>query len=306
MDTLGVASRVCSSLERKGYQCRMVSIQHISDLKKEIESRHDQGSLDELFYHERLSGFQFSLPDLLPNAKSVIIASAAQLQRKVSFQFNRSIYHFTVPPTYSDQTDRLIRKAIMDLLEPAGFELYEARLPEKLLAARSGLAKYGKNNITYIEGLGSFHRLNVYLSDIPAAEDNWADLEMMRQCRTCNACVEKCPTKAIPTGSFLIRAERCLTFHNERREDFPDWIDPTWHTCLIGCMVCQLVCPANKKLRDLSEEGEEFTEEETELLSKGISSDRLSQATADKLERLGLLEDVGLVTRNLNVLLSQH
>jgi epoxyqueuosine reductase len=71
-------------------------------------------------------------------------------------------------------------------------------------------------------------------------------------------------------------------------------------------MVCQLVCPANRGLRDQFGEGESFTEKETALVSRGVSIDQLPRSTADKLERLGLLEDVGLITRNLNVLLRQR
>jgi epoxyqueuosine reductase len=306
VDAPGLAREVCLGLERKGYPCRIVSIRHIADLRTEIKCRHEQGDLNELFYHESLSGFEFNFAEDFPKARSIIITSAPQPQQKARFQFQGRAYAFTVPPTYSHWTDQLVEKAIMDVLEPSKSSIYKARLPGKLLAVRSGLAKYGKNNITYVDGLGSFHRLKAFLSDIPATEDSWAESEMMEQCRTCSACVKKCPTNAILSDRFLIRAERCLTFHNERQAEFPDWINPAWHNCLIGCMVCQLACPANKGLRDWFVEGEKFTEEETELLWKGISSDRLPQSTAAKVERLGLLEDVGLVSRNLKVLLSQH
>lgn len=71
-------------------------------------------------------------------------------------------------------------------------------------------------------------------------------------------------------------------------------------------MVCQLVCPADKEVRSWFGEGASFTEEETALLISGASADQLPPLTADKLRRLGLLEDVGLITRNLNVLLKQR
>ncbi len=306
MDDSGVARQICSGLERKGCRGRIVSIQHLTDLKKEIDLSHNQGVFDELFYRECLSGFQFNFSEAFPNARSIIITSAPQPQQKVSFQFEGRTYDFTVPPTYSYHTDQLVEKAIMDVLEPMKWHIYKARLPEKLLAVRSGLAKYGKNNIAYIEGSGTFHRLKVFLSDLPAVEDSWAEPKMMEECGKCSACIKKCPTNAILSDRFLIRAERCLTFHNERPAEFPDWIDPAWHNCLIGCMVCQLVCPANRGLRNQFGEGESFTEEETALVTKGVSVDQLPRSTADKLQRLGLLEDVGLITRNLNVLIRQR
>ena len=306
MDASGAARQILSRLEKKGCRGRIVPIHHVADLKEDLDLSHNQGVYDELFYRESLSGFQFNVSEAFPNARSIIITSSPQFQQRVSFQFKGGNHTFIVPPTYSDRTDYPVEKMITEVLESTEFRIYKARLPVKLLAVRSALANYGKNNITYIDGLGSFHRLKVFLSDLPAFEDSWAESEMMGQCGNCSACVKKCPTNAIVSNRFLIHAERCLTFHNERQAEFPDWIDPTWHNCLIGCMVCQLVCPANKGVRSRYEEGESFNEDETSLLLRGVSVDQVPQLTADKLRRLSLLEDLGLIARNLKVLLSQR
>jgi epoxyqueuosine reductase len=37
----------------------------------------------------------------------------------------------------------------------------------KRLAVRSGLARYGRNNVTYVEGMGSFLELSASLTDMP-------------------------------------------------------------------------------------------------------------------------------------------
>ncbi len=195
---------------------------------------------------------------------------------------------------------------LSDILKTKGFNLYSAELPEKLLAVRSGLAQYGKNNITYIEGTGSFHRLRAFLSDLPDIEDSWLGLQSMELCNKCSACINKCPTGAIAPHRFLIQAEKCLTFHNERQAEFPDWIEPSWHNCLIGCMACQSVCPANKKLLNRFEEKESFTEEETGLILKGTSRYQLPRATIGKLQRIYLWDDMDIIPRNLNVLIEQR
>ncbi|MBM3156693.1 MAG: hypothetical protein FJ004_05350 [Chloroflexi bacterium] len=216
------------------------------------------------------------------------------------------MYSFTIPPTYSYKTDAIIEKTLLDVLKPQRFTIKPARLPQKLLAVRSGLAQYGKNNIAYAEGMGSFHRLKVFLSDLPPVYDKWLELKSMEKCSKCSACLKKCPTSAIVPDRFLIRAERCLTFHNERVEPFPDWIKPSWHNCWIGCMVCQSVCPTNKKFYKWFVETEHFTERETDLILRGAPSSLLPKATANKLKRLDLLEDLNLLPRNLDVLLKQH
>jgi len=295
-----------SELEQRGFRASVVPLARLADLSSEIERRRQAGDFEQIFYQERLTRLDYVLPAQLPDARSLIIATARQPQQKVGFHFKGRPYHFTVPPTYSSDTDRAVESALSAVLGPAGFRLNQARVPEKLLAVCSGLGRYGKNNIAYVEGMGSFHRLAAYFSDLPAPEDNWAGLRALEQCDKCTACLSRCPTGAIVSHRFLILAERCLTFHNERTAEFPEWIDPSWHNCLIGCMACQLACPVNKRFFDWFEEGVSFTEEETALLLRGVPGEQLPQTTAAKLEKLGLLEDVELVSRNLAVLLKQH
>jgi epoxyqueuosine reductase len=242
----------------------------------------------------------------LPEAKSIIITTAPQPQQRVCFDFKGNSHHFTIPPTYSCKTDAIIEKTLSNVLKPQGFTIKSARLPQKLLAVRCGLAQYGKNNIAYIEGMGSFHRLRVFLSDLPPVEDKWLELKSMEKCNKCSACIKKCPTSAIVPDRFLIRAERCLTFHNERKGPFPAWLKPSSHNCWIGCMVCQLVCPENKKFYNCFEETEHFTEKETDLILKGMPKSRLPRTTVNKPRRIDLLEDLDLLPRNLDVLLKQR
>jgi len=90
-------------------------------------------------------------------------------------------------------------------------------LPLKILALRSELASYGKNNISYIPGRGSFYMLIVFYTDFPCQEDIWVKPQIMKICHTYSAYIDNCPTGAITSGGFLLRAERCITFYNERK-----------------------------------------------------------------------------------------
>jgi len=301
-----IARLMYEALEQKGFKASIVSIEHIADLKEEIEAYRSKGVFNEVFYRERLTGFDFSVNKQFPEAKSIIITTVPQPQQTVCFDFKGSLHHFTIPPTYSHKTDEKIESILSRILKREGFNLHRATLPQKLLAVRAGMAQYGRNNIAYIEGMGSFHRLKVFLSDLPPVEDKWLELNSMEKCNKCSACIKKCPTSAIVPDRFLIRVEKCLTFHNERKEAFPDWLIPSWHNCLIGCMVCQSVCPANKKFYNWFEETEHFTERETDLILRGTPQSRLPRATANKLKRIDLLEDLNLLPRNLDVLLKQQ
>jgi epoxyqueuosine reductase len=176
-------------------------------------------------------------------------------------------------------------------------------LPLKLLAARSGLVQYGRNNICYVSGLGSFLQLVAAYSDMPCEEDSWQETMMMKNCEECELCRRACPTGAIPSDRFLLRAERCISYHNEKKGNvpFPEWMDASWHNCIVGCMRCQRVCPQNKDVIQWTGEEEEFSEEETALLLKGARYDDLPVTTRRKLEHLDLVDYLDGLPRNLGI-----
>ena len=166
---------------------------------------------------------------------------------------------------------------------------------------------YGKNNICYVPQMGSFHRLVAFYTDLPCPEDTWQEVEMLEDCHDCLACLRGCPTGAISSDRFLLRAERCITFHNEKAGDipFPAWLDPSWHSCLVGCLDCQRICPENKGFLEWIEEGAEFSQEETALILEGVPKDQLPAETATKWKQLDLDKDYDIFPRNLRVLLKR-
>jgi epoxyqueuosine reductase len=297
------AGLICSKLEEKGYRGIVLPIEHVAQLKYEIEEYSSQGKVDAKLYEKRLTYFEFDIATRLPGVRSIIITAAPQPQRKITFHFNEHTYSVIIPPTYYNDTDDQIRKMLQNILNSNDYQLYPAALPLKSLAVHSGMAKYGKNNIAYVEGLGSFVRLKAFLSDMPTGRGDWLEPQVMKECDRCKACLNECPTRAIIPDRFLIHAERCITLFNEENEKFPEWIDPAWHNSLIGCMKCQLVCPVNKRFIKWVEEGEAFNEVETELILDGVPLDRIPPETAHKLNRGYMLEYLDVLPRNLRALL---
>lgn len=297
-----------SELAERGYPARIVSTRHLRELEDEINAARSDGRLDPHFYQERLTWFRFHPPETLPQAESLVIVAVPRPQMEAMFTWRGKVISLILPPTYTDykKVAQRMEALIGEILQPAGFRVATTHLPLKLLAVRSGLGAYGRNNICYVPGMGSFLQLVGLYSDLPCGEDSWQEPRMMEACERCFACTHRCPTAAIPADRFLLRAERCLSFHNERPASvpFPSWIDPSWHNCLEGCMHCQLVCPENRGVRDWVEGREAFSEEETSLLLEGASQDRLPPATVAKLERLDILGDAEILPRNLGVFLT--
>jgi epoxyqueuosine reductase len=302
MGTANLTASLMDDLEKEGCQGKIVSVEHLYDLKSEINSLYQQGLFDDEFYTEELSGFDFTASERLREAKSLIIVAAPQPQVRVTFKTAAKDTPCIIPPTYSYATDRKIENLLRRQLVPPGYYMQKAILPWKLLAVRSGLARYGKNNISYIAGLGSFYRLVAFVSDFPITEDSWGDPQILNDCKKCDACTNACPSGAIGTDRFMLHAERCITFHNERQVEFPAWLNPSWHNCLVGCMVCQKVCPANKNFRKKVVEGPVFSETETAAVLQGNSPEQFPPGAVQKLEGLDMVEYAKVLGRNLKFL----
>jgi len=295
-------------IEERGWKARIVPIDHLADLEEAIRGRYESGLFDEELYQGQLSFFSFDPPADLPGARSIIIVAVPTPQMRIVFHWQGNHMPVVVPPTYVSYTPRTesVQAALATWLEQLGYRLAKPRLPLKTLAVRSGLAEYGRNNITYVPGMGSILQLVGAFSDLPSDGDPWREPRALDTCDSCVACLRDCPTGAISDDRFLLHTERCLTYHNEATGEFPDWIDPSWHHSLIGCMRCQTICPENKAVLDLFEDRAEFSEHETNLLIQRTPFDHLPTETARKLKSLQINEDYRLLCRNLSMIIGRE
>ena len=158
-------------------------------------------------------------PSTFSDAKSLIVAAVPSPPIKVVFNHQGRPFEAMVPPTYADakEVDEKVLAAMRRCDPSARFE--RAHLPVKTLASRTGVILYGRNNIGYVPERGSYHRLTAFLTDVEVEETIWGGKEMLPACKTCRKCLEACPNHVILEDRFLIRAERCLTYLNEKPSD---------------------------------------------------------------------------------------
>ena len=141
------AASVCSELREKGYRGAVVPIEHVTYLKYEIEENVRRRKIDTALYERYLSGFEFDVTERLPKACSIIITAAPQPQRKITFHYNEQARTVIIPPTYYYDTDDRTRNILQNILSSRDYHFCTAAVPSKLLAACSGMAQFGKNNI---------------------------------------------------------------------------------------------------------------------------------------------------------------
>lgn len=303
MEKLG--DRVLSALSARGIRARVVPTSRLPALQEDIESLHRAGSINEEVFSTYLTGFTYSPPPSMPDARSVIIAAMPQPIRMVHFSVKGRDVALKVPPTYANALAviDMVKSATQQGCHGVDVKLERATLPLKTLAARAGLVKYGRNNITYLNDVGSFHRLVAYYCDQDLELDHWHEREMLPTCASCHQCIDACPARVIEPDRFLVHVERCITFHNEKpsEKQFPRSIDKTSHNAVVGCMICQDVCPHNRSVRTWVEEGDYFNKDETAYLLDGDFEGGEAKEMEAKLERNGL--ELALFPRNLKVLL---
>jgi len=294
-----------AKLEGRGHRAAAVPVGRLSELRDHYERLSRRGVIDWQFARELLSGLTLLAPDGASPSGSLVVVATRDRIVSCAFGWRGAVVEVPVPPTYL-HLRRKSREAALELAEllPRGVRTEcIINAPHKLLAVRSGLARYGRNNITYIPGLGSFYWLTTVYADLPCDGGEWLEPSMMPACEGCTRCAASCPTGAIPDDRFLLRAELCVTYWNEKPGDepFPAWLAGSAHNCLMGCLRCQLVCPENQAVLGEAETGPSFAEDETKILLRGREPEDLPEVLRAKLEEWDLLEWASLLPRNLAV-----
>lgn len=291
-----------------GDKCRIVPAGRLKDLRQDIEDFRNNGHLNGFQKYIVNNMYQFDLPSCGFEVRSiVVIASPVPSYANVVFNWqNRKIPVIGLARSYDGKADAATatKQCLTGLLESTGYHLSEApQLPLKRLAVRSGLAAYGRNNICFVDGMGSFLTLVAYLSNLEPVDDNWYSIRQIDSCANCTACLSNCPTGAILKDRFLINNERCLSYFNESSDDFPEWLPKSVHHCLYDCLMCQNICPANKEYINNVVGPVEFDERETNLLLSGEPMAKFPPDLEHKAKFLGMDRWIDAIPRNLKILL---
>ena len=286
------------------FQYRSVSVRHIPELKEWMGKLDKAGRLtNNKTWRSYINSFQYAPPQTLPNARSLIVMSTPLKIAKIIFNEAGRKHTVMIPAGYVDDGLRLADYQNMlfnNGIVTKGSKLELARLPLKQLAVRSGLAEYGKNNITFVDGYGSFHQLLAFYSE-QRLEDRWDRLKMLRLCKGCSICLKACPTGAIRESDFIIDPAKCITLYNELPEPMPDWIPASAHNALMGCLKCQYTCPGDEDvIKDFWDLGE-VSEAETALLLEGRADAETERSLRAKVKRFG--DNLPYIARNLKLLL---
>ncbi len=294
-------------------QYRTLPIKRLPQLQADIDQLREAGKISQnKVFQSYTNHFKYALPETFPDARSIIIMAVSVHPARVNFHLDGTVHQVMMSHLYyeSGLTGAMLRQEVEQVILQNSGHRYERvdSMFLKRLAVRSGLARYGRNNICYVGEMGSFIALFAYLTDQCFDEDPWTEVRFLDQCEKCKICLNHCPTGTIRTGEPVIDIERCITLYNEIEGEFPAWIPPAAHNSLMGCLHCQLPCPANRQALDRIGQMEDVTESETRQFLAGNMDEATLESVSKKLGlpyMVGSPETQAVFTRNLRVLLER-
>lgn len=117
-----------------------------------------------------------------------------------------------------------------------------APVMERPWAKRAGAGWIGKNSLLINKQNGSFFFLAELIIDLELLHDG----PIKDYCGTCTACMDHCPTDAIPEP-YVVDGSKCISYFTiELKDEIPDDFKGQFKDWVFGCDICQDVCPWNR------------------------------------------------------------
>ncbi len=154
---------------------------------------------------------------------------------------------------------------VLKSLENQGIRAERAYVPVHEMLSRSGIGVPLKNGLTAIPPYGTRFSVQTLIACLPDACYTPFQSRQESRCKDCHACERICPSHAIDSAGYsckkCARAYMC-------GEPMEDWVMDAL-TSILGCELCQSVCPYNRKIESIYEMPEAFQLEK--LLSGDIN-----------------------------------
>ena len=212
------------------------------------------GYAGDMQYLARTSERRLDLQKVLPGARSVVVCglnydtpypySTEQADTRRGW-VARYAWGEDYHGVLESKLERL-RDFAATLLPPtAASKLYVDTGPvvERVYAKYAGLGWFGKNTCLLDKRLGSWLLLGVLALTVPLDIDSTTP----DHCGTCTRCLDACPTDAFPEP-YVLDARRCISYLTiELKTSIPEPLRAPMGNHVLGCDICQDVCPWNRK-----------------------------------------------------------
>lgn len=177
----------------------------------------------------------------VPEAGSILLALWAYEAEAVPASSGAWIH----PYYFASQRAYTAASAIAAECASHGLALRDDIRVKPIFARLPGFSQ-GRNTLSYVEGFGSRFHVQIFtLTPAIPPTHHLTEEPHPLHCGNCRKCVAACPTNALEDGLF--HRERCLRNWQLGGQPLPEALRSAMGNRLIGCDVCQQVCPHNPK-----------------------------------------------------------
>ncbi|MDZ4715099.1 MAG: tRNA epoxyqueuosine(34) reductase QueG [Cytophagales bacterium] len=249
MNTQETTDLVKSIASELGFSfCGVSKAAFLDEEAPRLEAWLRQGRAGTMHYLENHFDKRLDPTLLVPGARSVVslmynYAPAKDLTAENGFKVAKYAYgedyHTVLKELLFNFLDR-IRASVGDVNGRVFVD--SAPVMERAWAARAGLGWIGKNSLLLNRQQGSFFFLAELILDLELIPDG----PLKDYCGTCTACMDACPTDAIPEP-YVVDGSRCISYFTiELKEEIPADVKGKFENWVFGCDICQDVCPWNR------------------------------------------------------------
>ena len=175
-----------------------------------------------------------------------------------------------------------------------------APVHERAWAKKAGLGWTGKNSLLLNKSMGSFFFLAELIVDVELEYDG----PVKDYCGTCTACMDACPTDAIPQP-YVVDGSKCISYFTiELKEEIPAEVKGKFENWIFGCDICQDVCPWNSFSKPHSEplftpnsQLENFSKEDWEEITEEVFQKVFKHSAVKRTKYEGLKRNIMFVKR---------
>lgn len=227
--------------------CGISKAEFLKEEAPQLEAWLKRGYQGKMSYLENHFDKRLDPTLLVPGAKSVMSLIynyfpekdlAVEGNLKVAKYAYGEDYHFVVKDKLKIFVERL--QAEVGEINGRAF-VDSAPVMERAWAKRSGLGWIGKNSLLLNKQMGSFFFLAELIIDLELEYDG----PVKDYCGTCTACMDACPTDAIPQP-YVVDGSKCISYFTiELKEEIPADVKGKFENWIFGCDICQDVCPWN-------------------------------------------------------------
>lgn len=234
--------------------CGIARAEALTDDAAYMRSWLEEGQQGDMHYLERNFEKRTDPRVLVPGCKSVVVVllnyypekkQPANLPGISKYAYSRVDYHTVMKEKLRELETKIIAEYGEACVSADHQHSFSDSAPvlEKRWAQKAGLGWIGRHTQLINPAFGSSFFIGILMLNIDAEP---SEAPFPFRCGKCTRCIDACPTGALSGGSMDPR--KCISYLTvESKSDIPENLKDKLSGYIVGCDICNDVCPWNKR-----------------------------------------------------------